>query len=130
MEPYATVADLESRWRPLAADEKKRAETKLLDASVIIARECNRAGVVIDDADELAQADMGMIVCEMVKRAMVAPLDQVPVSSLGMTAGPFTEQQTFINPTGDLYLTSGEKRRLGITGQRIGSIAPMIGGAR
>lgn len=130
MEPYATVAELESRWRPLTADEKKRAETKMLDASVIMARECKRAGVATNDADELVRADMSMIVCEMVKRAMIAPLDQVPVSQSSMTAGPFTEQQTFINPTGDLYLTNGEKRRLGIAGQRIGSISPQIGGAR
>lgn len=130
MEPFATIAELETRWRPIAAADKDRAKTKLSDASVIVARECKRAGVDLDVSDELAAADVSMIVCEMVKRAMIAPVDQVPVSQSGITAGPFSEQQTYINPTGDLYLTNGEKRRLGIVGQRIGSIAPQIGGAR
>ncbi|HIW77052.1 MULTISPECIES: Gp19/Gp15/Gp42 family protein [Gordonibacter] len=128
MEAFATIEDLQARWRTLTADEQARATAKLADASVIIATECQRAGVDVADPDELTAANLCLTTCEMVKRAMLAGTDQVPMSSYNITAGPFSEQQTFVNPSGDLYLTSKERARLGINRQRAGSIMPNIGG--
>ena len=36
------------------------------------------------------------------------------VSSFNETAGPFTQQVSFANPTGDLFLTRAEKARMGV----------------
>ena len=129
MTAYATLEDLQSRWRLLSADEQQRATTLLSDAAVKIALACKQSGVAIDAADELQSEALKSINCEMVKRAMMSPIDMPPVSSFAQTAGSYSESQTYVNPTGDLYMTLGEKKMLGIGTQKMGSITPIIGGA-
>lgn len=128
MDAYATLEDLQSRWRSLSADEQQRATTLLSDAAVKIALACKQSGVAIDAADELQSEALKSINCEMVKRAMMSPIDMPPVSSFAQTAGSYSESQTYVNPTGDLYMTLGEKKMLGIGTQKMGSIPPLIGG--
>ena len=129
MTAYATLEDLQSRWRQLSADEQQRATTLLSDAAVKIALACKQSGVAIDAADELQSEALKSINCEMVKRAMMSPIDMPPMSSFAQTAGSYSESQTYVNPTGDLYMTLGEKKMLGIGTQKMGSITPLIGGA-
>ena len=129
MDAYATLEDLQSRWRLLSADEQQRATTLLSDAAVKIALACKQSGVAIDAADELQSEALKSINCEMVKRAMMSPIDMPPVSSFAQTAGSYSESQTYVNPTGDLYMTLGEKKMLGIGTQKMGSIPSLIGGA-
>ena len=129
MTAYATLEDLQSRWRQLSADEQQRATTLLSDAAVKIALACKQSGVAIDAADELQSEALKSINCEMVKRAMMSPIDMPPVSNFAQTAGSYSESQTYVNPTGDLYMTLGEKKMLGIGTQKMGSITPIIGGA-
>lgn len=129
MDAYATLEDLQSRWRLLSADEQQRATTLLSDAAVKIALACKQSGVAIDAADELQIEALKSINCEMVKRAMLSPIDMPPMSSFAQTAGSYSESQTYVNPTGDLYMTLGEKKMLGIGTQKMGSIPPLIGGA-
>lgn len=124
MAAYATYKELEARWRTLETEEQTRADQKLLDASLIIDAECRQAGIVIDVKDETTAATLSLIACEMVKRAMVAPVDQAAVSQQGITVGEFSGSLTFANPSGDLYLTKAEKRRLGIGNQRASFIHP------
>lgn len=129
MDAYATLEDLQRRWRLLSADEQQRATTLLSDAAVKIALACKQSGVAIDAADELQSEALKSINCEMVKRAMMSPIDMPPMSSFAQTAGSYSESQTYVNPTGDLYMTLGEKKMLGIGTQKMGSIPPLIGGA-
>ena len=127
METFATITDLQSRWRALSDIEKTRAETLLMDASVIIATMCAQSSITIDTTDELQTMTLEAITCEMVKRAMLSPIDQAPMSNYSQTAGSYSESGTFVNPTGDLYLTSSEKKRLGIGKQHMFSIRPTGG---
>ena len=113
----------------MSADEQQRATTLLSDAAVKIALACKQSGVAIDAADELQSEAFKSINCEMVKRAMLSPIDMPPMSSFAQTAGSYSESQTYVNPTGDLYMTLGEKKMLGIGTQKMGSIPPLIGGA-
>lgn len=129
MDAYATLEDLQSRWRLLSSDEQQRATTLLSDAAVKVALACKQSGVAIDAADELQSEALKSINCEMVKRAMMSPIDMPPMSSFSQTAGSYSESQTYVNPTGDLYMTLGEKKMLGIGTQKMGSIPPLIGGA-
>lgn len=126
MEAFATTDELQKRWRALSDIEKDRAETLLLDASAIIATMCARSGIDIDDTDELQALNLKAISCEMVKRAMLSPVDQAPMSQFSQTAGSYTESGTFVNPTGDLYLTANEKKRLGIGRQIMFSMKPYV----
>jgi hypothetical protein len=104
MTPYAAVADLEKGWRTLSDSEKTIAEALLARASRMIAALC--PGAATADADLLAD-----IACASVKRAMAAGGDNV--TSRSMTGGPYSEQLSYANPAGDLYLTKVEKRLLG-----------------
>lgn len=127
MEAFATVEQLESRWRSLSDLEKPRAETLLLDASVIICDECEKHGIEVDSSDEKQSLKFEAITCEMVKRAMLTPIDQAPINNYSQTAGSYSESVTYVNPTGDLYLTSGEQKRLGFKRQRVFSVRPTGG---
>lgn len=122
MEAFATTSDLEDRWRALSDIEKGRAETLLLDASVMISAMCQQSGVTIDESDELQAHNLTAITCEIVKRAMLTPVDIAPTTSYSQSAGGFSESFAYANPNGDLYLTSSEKRLLGIGRQRMFSI--------
>jgi len=123
MAAFAEVSDLEARWRTLSATERSRATVLLDDASAIIRTEAKGIDARIDSGD----LDAGVpkaIVCAMVKAAMSNDLEGVTQQS--ETKGPFTESFTFANPSGDLYLTKAQKRLLGISQQRAGSIYMLV----
>lgn len=117
------VHDLEARWRPLEENERTRATVLMQDAEALIASH----GV---EVEKLNLNVLVAVVCAMVKRAMAAPIDQVPLKNTQQTAGSFSESITFLNPTGDLYLTAGEKRMLGIGRSRLAILRPYIGASR
>ncbi|GAB3293009.1 Gp19/Gp15/Gp42 family protein [Pseudoclavibacter terrae] len=110
-QPFASVTDLEARWKTLTADERTRAAVLLGDASQLILDEVPRA----TDADPKTRQ---RIVCGIVKRAMSGPADGVGITSLQQGAGPFQATTQFANPTGDLYLTAADRRALGAKRQR------------
>lgn len=126
MGPFATPDDLASRWRELGDGERKRAETMLDDASAILAAEMGRCGVGIDEEDEAQATLLGLVCCSMVRRAM-ANDTSADVKSASLTAGPYSQQLSFANPAGNMYVTADERRLLGIPKRKlsIGSIAPL-----
>lgn len=129
MEPFATVNDLELRYRLLDDSEKERAETLLSDASAILRAEFSRAGETIDESDDIQSANLVRVCCSMVRRVLSSgPLDDV--SSVNRMAGSYSEQRTFANPTGDMYITKNERRSLGLPlrKQRIACFNPPIFG--
>lgn len=126
MEPFATVDDLEARWRPLSPQERERASVLLEDATALVSRACGSSGVDVGDPDEAFQQALKAVTCAVVSRAMSAPVDGPTVSNTSQTAGPFSQSFTYSNPSGDLYLTSGERKELGIGRARIGSIPARI----
>jgi hypothetical protein len=116
---YASVEELEARFRPMDTQERVKAAALLCDASLMLDAECARAE---------ASPDAGLlkVVCiDMVKRTMQA--GGLPsASNLQQAAGPFSMGVTFANPTGDMYLTKANKRLLGLSAQCIGTIRPEI----
>lgn len=126
MDAFATVEDLEKRWRRLSESEKGRASVLLEDAAALISRACRASGVDVDDDDECFQQALKAVSCSVVSRAMSAPVDGPTVSNTSQTAGPFSQSFTYSNPGGDLYLTSSERKELGVGRARIGSIPARI----
>ena len=112
-EPFASPADLASRWRVLSDSEIVRANALIDDASSLIRDLCT-------DWNEKPEASLRRVTCAMVRRAMTSPAgdDISGVSQQSMTSGPYTQQWTFSNPTGDLYLTKAERQSLGIGRQK------------
>ena len=125
VDAFATTQQLEAGWRPLTDTERHRAKKLLDDAAVIIRAEFPRG---YDFADlELIDA-LGVVSCNMVRRALATPLTSAPVSSTQVTAGPYQETLTYANPAGDMYLTGTDRKMLRLGTSRIGSIQAHIGG--
>jgi len=118
--PFADVSDLVNRWRPLTATEDVRAQTLLADASQMILDEDKRH---VLSALTAPTSTHKRIVCKMVERAMGSDADAPAVTQFSQTMGPFTEARTLAGPSGDLYLTKAERRQLGFSRQRAGSVA-------
>jgi hypothetical protein len=108
--PFATVADLEAGWRPLTTVESTRANQLLMRASQVILDEDRNS--ILTSLTVITTTHI-RIVCSMVARAIAVPVDQIPMTQVGQTAGPFSTQSTFSNPGADLYLTKAERRQLG-----------------
>lgn len=123
---YATVEDVEARWRDLDADEEARASVLLDDASAML-----DAIVDVNPDDQRQLGLLKQVSCSMVIRAMLASeSDAYGVSRLDYGMGPFSQAATFSNPNGDLYLTGQEKEMLGVgVGGYIYDFRPVIGGA-
>lgn len=122
---YATVDDLEARYGELPSDDARTQASVLLDDAATYLD-----GVVaVDPSDEHQAESLRMVSCAMVNRSMEAARSETyGVSNASYTMGPFSQSATFFNPSGDLYLTSGERQLLGVGGSRIGTIRPVIGG--
>lgn len=119
MEAFATVSDLEMRWRPLDDAERVRAGELLVDASAYVGALMRASGVAIGTDDE-QRRNLASVCCAMVRRIMGVSEKLFGVSQYSQTAGSYTEMGTAANPNGDMYLTSAEKALLGIspTGRR------------
>lgn len=118
---YATVSDIEARWRTLTSDEEAKAAVLLDDAAAIL-----DTLAVFDSSDPNVAANLRTVSCNMVIRSMSSSGDSFGMSQGSMTAGPYTQSWTYANPSGDMYLTKMEKWLLGITSGYIGSIQPQI----
>lgn len=121
MAAFATAQDLADRWRPLSPAEETRATVLLGDAAARIRAAVPDVDARIDDGT--LDPELPLIVSvEMVRRAMLAPVDQAPAGQVQQTAGPFSQSVSYVNPTGDLYLTRDERRMLGGGRQRASSV--------
>lgn len=122
MEPFATVAELQVFWRTLTTEEQARATSLLLLAS-------NRLRLIAEDssidldakvADSPAYAStIKWVVMEATKRAMLTPTDLPPVDTFQQTAGPYSENVKYTNPSGDLWYKRSELAELGLNGRQI-----------
>ena len=122
---FATVADLEARWRPLTEDEQEIASTLLDDAAVMLA-----STVTIDPDDSQQESLLRVISCAMVRRAMnTMSAGTMGVTQGSITADVYSQSWTFSNPGGDLYLTKRELKALGVGAGFFAAIPPAIGGA-
>ena len=110
---YATVQDLEARWRPLSPAEQTRAATLLADAAVRIDSRVRPLPAGEDrTTDELAR--FVVVSCDMVRRALATSTDLVGVTQVQQTGGPFSQSHTYSNPMGDLYLSKADLMLLGV----------------
>jgi hypothetical protein len=121
MTPYAEAADIEARiGRNLTDAERAKAEALIGDATVRIASEAGIADPAPTEMQDLLKG----ICCAMVLRAFNAPA--FGVSSVQQMAGSYSESLSYSNPSGDLYMTSSERKLLGIGRQRIGAVRPEV----
>lgn len=117
---FATVEDLEARWRPFTDEEAARAEVELQDTSAFIMSQMRKYRRPIIPDDEIQAYNLKWVTCAVAKRGLQPSFDSddggmgAPVSKLSETADVFSASVTFANPLGDRYLTKQEKLALGI----------------
>lgn len=119
--PFATLEQLEAFWKDIAAADEGRAELLLELAS-------NRLRVIGEDVDvdidarvlesEAYSTTVRWVVMEAVKRALLTPTDQPPVDTYSQTAGPYSENYKYTNPSGDLWFKKTELNALGLYGRQ------------
>ncbi|WP_158636078.1 Gp19/Gp15/Gp42 family protein [Tsukamurella sputi] len=122
---YATADDLEARWRTLSDDEKVRANTLLADASYWV-RQWFPVETRRIDAGQAESTGVKILVCAMVKRAMIS-LNDDGTSSETETYGPFSHTRAFSNPSGNLYILDSEAQM--IQGRASGFMSMRMKGA-
>nr|DAY94750.1 MAG TPA: hypothetical protein [Caudoviricetes sp.] len=108
-EAFATITDFEKRWVGLSERDALRVEALLEDASDLIRSTC-------PDWRDVPVSTLKRITCQVARRALISLSEAsgVGVSSMSTTDGPFTQQISYANPQGDLYLTRSEKKSLGV----------------
>lgn len=119
--PFATVDDLQGFWKTLDETDQPRAEI-LLDIASARLREIGESVDVDIDAEVEARSSFATtakwVVMEAVKRAMLTPTDLPPVDSFSQTAGPYSENLKYSNPSGDLWFKKSELSALGLYGRQ------------
>ncbi|NPD32251.1 hypothetical protein HLV35_03085 [Eggerthellaceae bacterium zg-997] len=106
--PLATPADLSLAWPGYEPSMEGRARALLSYVSAAIRSMC--------DADALDPELTRGVACQAAARMMQASQAGAGVSQESWTASPYGGSVTYANPTGDVYLTSFEKRLLGVEG--------------
>lgn len=123
---YAEISDLVIFWRELNETERQRAEMLLKLASNILRGKGASVGIDIDtekSKNNVFAENLKWVTLEAVKRALQTPQDTPPVNSYSQTAGPYSENFTYTNPSGDLWFKKSELQILGFGGvQKISSI--------
>lgn len=124
MANFATIEDLEARWRVLSASEKTKAETLLGDASAQIRARFTACG---KDVSKVDVNILKQVCCAMVRRVMDTPSDLFGVTQSSQTAGSYSQSYTYSGTSGELYLKKSELRLLGLGRVSVSSIKPRIG---
>lgn len=123
--PYADVSDLTAFWQ--APDNAARALVLLTLASNrlrLIGENINVDTDAKSNASPAYFSTIQWVVMEAVKRALLTPTDAPPANSIQQTAGPYSENIVFTNPSGDLWFKKSELTALSLYGnQTLGSIS-------
>lgn len=117
---YATLEELKARWPDFPAGADDHATVLLEDASALMRAECPHL-------DSVDAAVLRLVCVDVVRNAMQTPDVGAGVSSLNLSAGPFSQQVSYRNEADDLYLTKKHKRLLGCGRQRAFSVDLLAG---
>lgn len=129
MEPFATLADYESRRAgTLTESERALVLARLADATAKVATELEASGIDWRRrmvANDVFRTLLASVTCAMVERAVSSATPGL--KSRQQSAGPYSFTDSYANPTGDLYLLASERRDLGIGRARMGCMRPRVG---
>lgn len=127
MEAFATLADYESRYGAVAEGDSARVEALLEDASgMLLGAYIERYSTAYAKGEHpIFDAAARAVTCAVVSRAYNVPLGMAGATQFSQAAGDYNASVTFANPTAELWLGKNDRRRLGLTGARIGSIPAM-----
>lgn len=125
MGDYATIDDICILFRPLSADETKKAEALLPVVSASLRYEADKVG---KDLDKMIAATPDLAVVaksvtvDVVARALMTPTDGAPMTQMSESALGYAVSGTYLVPGGGLFIKKSELARLGLRRQRYGGI--------
>lgn len=117
---YATINDLQLRYRKLSHEEQDKALVLLDDASALIDSEFKNYGRKHTNTT-LEYAAKKAVCCNIVRRVL-ASSSGADISNQSQTVGSFTESITYANPDGSLFLKNTDRKLLGLTKGKIQSV--------
>lgn len=120
MRRYATIDDIEARWRELTDAEATKAQALIEDATAMVFE----MGA-IDDGSPSRFSVIKATIANMVIRALSSAGTMPGINQYSQSVGAVSESWQMANPTCDLYLTRQEKKAL-----HIGSSGVWFGGVR
>ena len=122
---FATIADIETLWRPLSVDETARATALLPIVSDSLRTEAKK---VNKDLDAMVAADSALasvaksVTVDVVARTLMTSTDQEPMNQFSESAMGYSVSGTYLVPGGGLFIKKSELSRLGLRRQRYGVI--------
>lgn len=130
-DPYANAEDLAEFWKTLTGSDVTRANKLLKLASNRLRTIASNLSIDLDakvNASASYFDTVQWVVMEAAKRAMLTPVDAPPANSMQQTAGPYSENIVFTNPSGDLWFKKSELHDLGLYGNQVlGNISTVPG---
>lgn len=118
---YATIDDYKKRFGEPA--DKARCEQLLQDASTLIDAFTGKAEEGFEGKFPPAYT---VVCCEVAHRAIATPAELLGVNNYTKSAVGYSETFGYSNPNGDLFLSSTQKRMLGVGKARIGALRPEV----
>ena len=118
MGDFATVEDLQTLWRLLKSDERKRAEALLKIVSDSLRVEAKKVG---KDLDVLVAKDSSFasvvksVTVDVVARTLMTSTEQEPMTQFAESALGYSVSGSYLVPGGGLFI-----KRLGLKKQRFG----------
>ena len=108
-DPFATAEQLAARWHALSNEDALKADVLLADAAFWLKVWFREYGdlEVLAQSDELLAQGLEILSCSMVKRALIGGDNEGQASQYQMY-GPFSQQVSYKNPEGNLYLSAKE----------------------
>nr|DAS38124.1 MAG TPA: hypothetical protein [Caudoviricetes sp.] len=125
MTTFATVEDLETLWRSLKFDERKRAEALLTIVSDSLREEAKK---VSKDLDKMVAENpsyssvVKSVTVDVVARTLMTSTDQEPMTQMAESAMGYSFSGSYLVPGGGLFIKDSELKRLGLKKQRYGVI--------
>lgn len=123
MGDFATVEELQTLWRLLKSDERKRAEALLKIVSDSLRVEAKKIG---KDLDVLVAEDSSFasvvksVTVDVVARTLMTSTEQEPMTQFAESALGYSVSGSYLVPGGGLFIKDSELKRLGLKKQRFG----------
>lgn len=125
MTTFATVEDLETLWRSLKFDERKRAEALLTIVSDSLREEAKKVNKDLDkmviETPSYASV-VKSVTADVVARTLMTSTDQEPMTQMAESAMGYSFSGSYLVPGGGLFIKESELKRLGFKKQRYGVI--------
>ena len=125
MENFATVEDVQTLWRTLKFDERKRAEALLEVVSNNLRVEARKIGKDLDimvSEDSSYASVVKSVTVDVVARTLMTSTNQEPMTQFTESALGYSVSGSYLVPGGGLFIKDSELKRLGLKKQRYGVI--------